>query len=189
MLTETNLEKKTFKYWWLSLIVGIMSMVAGICCFVTPVSSIVALTTLFMVVLILGGIFNIVSAIMKRQWNHYWGWDLTRGIIEVLFGIWLFMLPTSLVTTTLVYVFGFWMMFHSIIGICESCELAGFPLKGWGWLLFFNILSLLCSFIFLISPIYGGIFILVYVGISFMLYGIFRIVLAFQFRKLSKVLQ
>lgn len=189
MLTETNLEKKTFKYWWLSLIVGIMSMVAGICCFVTPVSSIVALTTLFMVVLILGGIFNIVSAIMKRQWNHYWGWDLARGIVEVLFGIWLFMLPTSLVTTTLVYVFGFWMMFHSIIGICESCELAGFPLKGWGWLLFFNILSLLCSFIFLISPIYGGIFILVYVGISFMLYGIFRIVLAFQFRKLSKVLQ
>ena len=190
MLTETNLEKKTFKYWWLSLIVGIMSMVAGICCFVTPVSSIVALTTLFMVVLIIGGVFNIVSAVMKRKWNHYWGgWDLARGIVEVLFGIWLFMLPTSLVTTTLVYVFGFWMMFHSIIGICESCELAGFPLKGWGWLLFFNILSLLCSFIFLISPIYGGIFILVYVGISFMLYGIFRIVLAFQFRKLSKVLQ
>jgi len=189
MITETNLEKKTFKYWWLSLIVGIMSMVAGICCFVTPVSSIVALTTLFMVVLIIGGVFNIVSAVMKRKWNHYWGWDLARGIVEVLFGIWLFMLPTSLVTTTLVYVFGFWMMFHSIIGICESCELAGFPLKGWGWLLFFNILSLLCSFIFLISPIYGGIFILVYVGISFMLYGIFRIVLAFQFRKLSKVLQ
>ncbi len=36
------------------------------------------------------------------------------------------------------------------------------------------------------APVYGGIFVLTYIGISFILYGIFRIVLAFQIKKYSK---
>ena len=186
METEIRMVKKGSKHWWLALVVGILSMVAGICCFVTPVSSLVALASLFVAILTAGGVFNIVSAALDRKWNSYWGWDLARGIIEVLLGIWLFILPVPLMTTVLVYVFGFWMLFHSVMGICESCELARLPLKGWGWLLACNILSLLCSFIFLITPIYGGIFILIYIGISFILYGLFRIILAFRFRSLSR---
>lgn len=186
METEIRMVKNSPKHWWLALVVGILSMVAGVCCFVTPVSSLVALASLFVAILTAGGVFNIVSAVLDRKWNRYWGWDLARGIIEVLLGIWLFILPLPLMTTLLVYVFGFWMLFHSVMGICESCELASLPLKGWGWLLACNILSLLCSFIFLITPIFGGIFMLIYIGISFILYGLFRIVLAFRFRNLSR---
>ncbi len=89
----------------------------------------------------------------------------------------------------MLYVFGFWMLFHSIIGICESCELARLPIKGWGWLLACNILSLICSFLFLTTPIFGGLFILVYIGVSFILYGIFRIVLAFKMHSFNRALQ
>lgn len=186
MLTEIQLDKNVFKYWWLSLVVGLMSIIAGICCFVTPAESLVVMTSFFIFILIAGGVFNIVSAIMNRRWNSCWGWDLARGIIELLLGVWMSMLPLALMMTTLVYVFGFWMLFHSVIGICESCELSNIPLKGWGWLLVCNILSLLCSFVFLVTPIYGGIFVLVYIGLSFVLYGIFRITLGLEFRKFNK---
>lgn len=186
MLNVINVDMKSFRYWWISLIVGILSIIAGICCFTTPTSSLAALTELFMAILIIGGIFNIVSAATNRRWNYFWGWDLARGIIELLLGIWLVVLPLPLVTTTLVYIFGFWMLFHSIIGICESCGFAATPIKGWGWMLACNILGLLCSFLFLMSPIYGGVFVLVYVGISFIAYGIFRTVLAFRMRRFNK---
>lgn len=183
MFTEEKIEKNVFKHWWVSLVVGIMGIVAGICCFATPASSLEILTDLFIAILIIGGIFNIVTAVLNAKWNFYWGWDLARGILEILLGIWMFMLPTPVITTTLVYIFGFWMLFNSILGICEACELSNIRLKGWGWLLACSILGLLCSFIFLMAPVYGGIFVLAYIGASFILYGIFRIVLAFQIKK------
>lgn len=189
MLNEMRLHQKPFKYWWISLLAGILSIVGGILCFSTPIDSLAVLTLFFVAILIVGGIFNIASAFTNRKWNDYWGWDLARGIIELLLGVWLYMLPLVLVTTTIVYVFGFWMLFHSIIGICESCELARLPIKGWGWLLACNILSLICSFLFLTTPIFGGLFILVYIGVSFILYGIFRIVLAFKMHSFNRALQ
>lgn len=163
-----------------------MSIAAGICCFVTPADSLAVLTVFFMVVLLIGGVFNIVFAAMNRVSNDYWAWSLARGIMELLLAIWLFMLPVPLVTTSLIYVIGFWMLFHSVTGICESCTLASFPVKGWGWLLACNILSLICSFLFLIMPAFGGIFVSIYIGFSFVLYGIFRCVLSYMLLKFNK---
>lgn len=180
------MEINVFKYWWLSFIIGLIAIIAGICCFAIPISSIVVLIRLFIILLIVGGIINVVTAAVNAKWNRYWGWDLARGIWEILLGIWMLMLPTPVIATTLVYIFGFWMMFHSVMGICEACELSNIRLKGWGWLLACSILSLLCSFIFLMAPVCGGIFVLAYIGISFILYGIFRIVLAFKIRKYNK---
>lgn len=183
---EIRINDNVFKHWWLSLIVGLLGIIAGICCFATPISSIEVLTNLFIVIMIVGGIFNIVTAAVNAKWNRYWGWDLARGILEILLGIWMLMLPTPVITTTLVYIFGFWMLFHSIMGICEACELSNIRLRGWGWLLACGILGLLCSFVFLMAPVYGGIFVLSYIGISFILYGIFRIVFAFQIKRYGK---
>lgn len=178
--------KRVFKHWWVSLVIGILSIAVGASCFMVPVDSLAIMTWFFMAVLIAGGIFNIFWAAKNRRWNGTWGWSLARGIMELLFGIWLMMLPLPAVTTALIYVIGFWMLFNSVIGICESCALAELPMSGWGWLLACNILSLICSFIFLAAPVYGGIFILVYIGLSFILYGLFRVVLAFKWRKFNK---
>lgn len=178
--------KNCSKHWWISLVAGALGIAAGIYCFITPLESLAALTVFFIAVLLAGGIFNLAFAITNRKWNDNWGWSLARGIIEILLAIWLFMLPLPLVTTTLVYVIGFWMLFHSIVGIIESCGLSRLPAKGWGWLLACNIISLLCAFFFMVSPVYGGLFVLFYIGLSLILYGIYRIVLAFEWRKINK---
>ena len=44
-------------------------------------------------------------------------------------------MPLPLVATLLIYVVGFWMLFHSVLGICEASELSGIGVRGWGWLL------------------------------------------------------
>ena len=165
---------------------GILSIATGICCFAVPAGSLAALTAFFIAVLVIGGIINVLWAVANREWNDSWGWSLARGLLEILLGIWLILLPLPLVTAMLIYVIGFWMLFHSVLGICESCELSALRVPGWGWLLACNILSLICAFVFLAAPVYGGIFILAYVGISFLLYGIFRIVLAFEWRRINR---
>lgn len=179
-------EETLFKYWWVSLIVGFLSIATGICCFVTPANSLIALTSFFIFALAAGGIINIVWACTNRKRNDSWGWELARGIMEFLFAIWLYMLPLPFIATVLIYFVGFWMMFNSIIGICESAGLSKLAVKGWGWLLACNILSLICSFVFLITPTFGGIFILFFIGAAFILYGIYRIILSFKWREYNK---
>ncbi|WP_290534923.1 HdeD family acid-resistance protein [Alistipes sp.] len=189
MSKEPHRKDNLFRYWWISLIVGILGIAAGICCFVIPAGSLAVMTTFFIAILIVGGIFNITWALANRNWNDSWGWSLARGILEILFGLWLIMLPLPLVTAMLIYLVGIWMLFHSILGICESCTLSEFRIPGWGWLLACNILSLICSFVFLAAPAYGGIFVLAYVGISFLLYGIFRIAVSFEWRTINRKLR
>ena len=58
-----------------------------------------------------------------------------------------------------------------------------------GWLLACNVLSLLCAFLFLTLPAFGGAFLLVYIGLSFVLYGLFRIVLAFHLRRINRTMK
>ena len=141
------------------MITGLLSIAAGLACFVVPADSIAAMTVFFIIVLLSGGIFNVVWALTNRHWNNSWGWGLARGILEILLGIWLMLLPLPLIATMLIYIIGFWMLFQSILGICESCVLSELDIIGWGWMLACNILSLLCAFLFLSAPIYGGIFI------------------------------
>ncbi|WP_300812503.1 DUF308 domain-containing protein [uncultured Bacteroides sp.] len=181
-----RLERKDIRYWWISLIVGLFSIAAGIGCFVTPGGSLALLTVLFVTTLLAGGILNILFATLNRKRIAYWSWSLARGIIEVLLGIWLILLPLPVVTTGLIFLVGFWMLFHSIIGIGESCELQQYDIKGWGWLLACNILSLIFSFVYLMSPVFGGLFVVFYLGFSFVFYGVFRFVLAFKLRRFNQ---
>lgn len=181
-----RLERKDIRYWWISLIVGLFSIAAGIGCFVTPGGSLALLTVLFVTTLLTGGILNILFATLNRKRIAYWSWSLARGIIEVLLGIWLILLPLPVVTTGLIFLVGFWMLFHSIIGIGESCELQQYDIEGWGWLLACNILSLIFSFVYLMSPVFGGLFVVFYLGFSFVFYGVFRFVLAFKLRRFNQ---
>lgn len=181
--------KKTVKYWWLSLLIGILGIGLGIWCLFTPAGSLVAITWVFITVLLLAGLFDVIYAVTNRRYSNSWGWHLAGGIIELLLGILLLCLPLPVVTGILIYMIGFWMLFRSVLGIAESCELQTAGFGGWGWLLALSILSLIFSFIYLISPVFGGIFIVVYVGISLILYGIFRIMLGVKLRKVNKELQ
>ncbi len=189
MLDVIRLGRDHFRFWWISLLMGILSIVAGICCFATPAGSLAVLTAFFIALLIVGGIGNIAFAAINCRNTSFWGWSLARGIIELLFGIWLLLIPLPVVTAILVYLIGLWMLFHSILGICESSAFSALPVKGWGWLLACNVLSLLCAFLFLTLPAFGGAFLLVYIGLSFVLYGLFRIVLAFHLRKINRTMK
>lgn len=181
-----NKVKKTVKYWWISLLIGILGIFLGIWCLATPASSLAAITSVFIIVFILGGILEIIFAVSNRKVSDGWGWSLAGGILELMLGILLLALPFELVTGILIYLVGFWMLFRSVMSIVESCQLQMMHVKGWGWLLALGILCLVFSFLYLMSPVFGGIFIVIFVGISLLSYGIFRIVLAFKLKSVYK---
>ncbi len=184
---ETNLYKSVknaVKYWWVSLLIGLLSIILGIWCMTTPDTTLVAISIVFVVGFIVSGIFEIIFAISNKDVIDGWGWTLASGIIDLVLGIILVTLPIPVIATVLIYFVGFWIMFRSIWAIGTAFELKQYGVKGWGWFLALAIAAMLFSIVFILSPVISGAFIIALVSVSFLLYGVFRIYLAFKYKSL-----
>lgn len=129
---------------------------------------------------------EIIFAVSNRRILYGWGWNLAAGILEFLLGVGLIALPMASVAVILIYVVGFWILFRAIWSIGASFELHQVGIRGWGWLLTLGILTALLAFLFMLSPAFGGIFLVIFVGMAMLVYGIFRIMLAFSLKALYK---
>lgn len=178
--------KQAVKHWWVSLLVGILALVVGVWALMTPAESLFALAVLFEVALVVAGVLDIIFAASNRKILYGWGWNLAGGILELLLGIMLMAMPMASVAVIFIYVVGFWMLFRSLWSIGASFDLHQVGIRGWGWLLTLGILMAIFSFLFLVSPSFGGIFVVMFVGIAILAYGIFRIFLAFGLKSLHK---
>jgi len=184
-----NEVRRTFKNWWISLIIGILAIVIGVWSMFTPDTTLVALTFLFVAGLFVGGILEIVFAIQNRKIMEGWGWSLAAGILDILIGTALLLLPLPIMTVALIYFVGFWIMFRSIMTIGSSIDLKNYGVKGWGWILALGIISVLLSFVFLLSPLFGGLFVIALFAVAMIFYGILRIYMAFVLRSIHKDLK
>lgn len=176
--------KRAVKHWWMSLIIGLLALGVGIWCIFRPVEALLALTILFVVSFLLSGILEIIFALVNRNNLDGWGWTLTSGIVDLLLGILLLCIPVD-TPLILIYFVGFWIMFQSVWAIGMAVDLRRIQVSGWVWLLVLAILGLVFSFIFIVSPSFGGGFIVALMSISFILYGIFRIYLSFRLKSIK----
>lgn len=166
------------KNWWISLLVGVLSIVLGVLFIAYPVDGFATLSIMFVISFFVAGLLEIIFSISNRHSIDGWGWTLASGIIDILFGVLLLYIPLS-TPFIMIYFVGFWIMFQSVWGIGVSCDLQRAGVPDWGWLLALAILGLIFSFVFLMSPIYytSG-FVLALAAVGFIVYGIFRIYLS-----------
>ena len=181
-----NSLKDYSKHWYLSLILGILFIGAGIWVFMTPVSSYLALSILFSVTIFISGIFEIIYSISNRKEMDNWGWVLVGGIIDLLFGFWLMASPL-LSIAVLPFVVGFMLMVRSIMAIGFAFDLKDFSGSGWGWLLTLSILGLLFSFVLLWNPAFAGLTLVIWTGCAFVTLGVYRIFLSFKLKHLHNL--
>ena len=181
-----NSVKDYSKHWYLSLILGILFIGAGIWVFMTPVSSYLALSIFFSVTIFISGISEIIYSISNRKEMDNWGWVLTGGIIDLLLGLWLMASPL-LSIAILPFVVGFMLMVRSMMAIGFAIDLKDFSDSGWGWLLALSILGLLFSFVLLWNPAFAGLTLVICTGCAFITLGIYRIILSFKLKHLHNL--
>ncbi len=180
--------KRKVKHWWISLLVGILALILAVWALVTPIETLTVMIYVFIIMFFISGISDIGFAMVNRNAMRGWGWGLMNGILEVIFGIILLIIPATLLTTILLYLIGFWVLFRSVWSVGEAIELQIIGIRGWGWLLALGILGIIASIIFIISPVFAGIFVVALISLALMFYGIFRIYLAFGLRRINKLI-
>jgi uncharacterized membrane protein HdeD (DUF308 family) len=175
--------RKTVKYWYLPLILGILFILSGIWIFITPVSSFLTLAILFAIMFFVAGIIEIFYAISNRKILHGWGWTLISGIVGVFFGILLLSRPALSMLTLSLFV-GFGVLFYSIIALARSLAIRKHKVDDWGISLIISIIGIIIGLLMIWNPLFGGFTIVIYAAISFIIIGIMHIYLSDKLRKI-----
>lgn len=174
--------RKSVKFWWLSVLVGIVSIGLGIWFMAKPIEGLFALSIIFVAGFIATGISEMAFALSNQKSIKNWGWLFTNGIISFAIGCLMLGLDAPLI---MVYFVGFWIMFQSIWGIGFALDMKNMNISGWGWLLALAVFGVIFALIFILSPLFGGSFIVMLASVSFILYGLFRLSLGIKMKSLE----
>lgn len=186
-METSNFLGRITRFWWVPLITGLVFVGFGIWCLCDPTASLSLLAYFFAGAIGLIGIFNLIFGLTNIDTNG--GWALAGGIIEILFSIFLFFIPQPALTTIFIYGTGIYILFMTVYGFCESFMMSRYSNSVLSWILFFFLLvAFVFACIYILGPIGGGILIWLYIGISFIGYGIFRILLSARICEVNKIL-
>ena len=179
---------ETVRNWWLFLIKGLLILATGVFVLVRPAEGYIGLSILFSVVILSGGITQIIFALSNRKSMQRWGWTLFSGIIEIAIGIYL--LSSPMVTmVTLPFIVGFWLLFSSFYLMGLSFDLERIGISDWGWLLAGSILMALVSMAVLSFPGFGVIGIIAASATAFLIGGVVNILLSLRLRSVKKAVK
>ena len=117
--------------------------------------------------------------------NEVWSLILLRGIILILLGIVMLAYPGATLTV-LIIMMGAWWLVDGIVTIVKSIK-GRKELPAWGWGIFTGILGILAGIIVLAQPLVGIVltttFLIWFLAIAALLYGINGIVTGIRLRK------
>lgn len=185
---ETNLLrsiKEAIKHWYIPLLVGLFFIIVSVIVFASPQSSLLTLSILFALSFLFGGLSEIIFSVVNSRQMENWGWSLAFGIITFIVGFLLVIQP-ALSLSLLAFYIGFTILFRSVAAISFALDLKKYRIKYWGALLTLGVLGIIFSFILIWNPVFAGLSVVILIAISFLLAGLFSIILAFQLKKLHK---
>lgn len=186
MKTFVESLNSAVRNWWLSLLLGILYIALAIWLFVNPLASYLAISIVFSVFMFVSGLFGVIFALGNRHVLANWGWYLSSAIIDLLIGIVLLTSP-ELSMAVLAYILAFWLLFRGFSGIGHATDLRRYSAPNWGWSLALAILAVIFAIGILMVPAAGAATVVVMVGCALLAVGIFRILVAFELRRLHKL--
>lgn len=181
----TSTMEPSIKNWWVSFLIGFLFLFAGFWVFLTPVESYLTLNIVFSAFILVSGVFEMAFALSNRAEIRGWGWYMVGGLLDLIIGGLLLAHPVMTMEILPFYV-GFWLLFRSIMAIGFAFSLNADGAGDWGWLLMTGLLTLIFSILLLINPVFTGLSIVYMTGFAFVSIGIFRVLLAFDLKKVNK---
>lgn len=178
------------RVWWIPMITGILAIILGIWTFFCPAESLPALAFAFAICIGAAGLMNLFYVMSNSMRHSNWGWSLAVGLLEIVAAVWLFCLPEALMTTAFIYIVGAWILVVAIVSICEASVLGGYSEAGRIiWMILLLLGTFFFAVLFLSNPVTGGIAVWLWLALSLVTFGAYRIALAFKLRKLGRMIK
>ena len=184
-METNNLFYRATRLWWIPLLIGVIFIGFGVWCLCNPGPSLMIMAYIFAGGLGAVGIFNLIYGFANVKNNHNWGWPVACGIIEILCSVWLFFIPSNSLVQAYIFCVGLYIIFVAINAISESFVIYSYSSFWSVWLFLLLACSVVCACIFLAGPIVGTLAVWLYIGISFITYGVARVLFSFKLKRIN----
>ena len=171
------MEQTISKKWYLILIKGLIMILLAILIFMSPANALLTYATWLGLGFSVSAVIRIVQGISAKQANESWAWVIFEGSIDLLMGF-IFLTHHGLTTAVLPFFIGFWATIMAIFLIIEGFSGA----RSSSIKIITGFLVLLVGIKCMFHPIDAGTTIAVWVGIVFLVIGIYNIVLSFSLK-------
>jgi uncharacterized membrane protein HdeD (DUF308 family) len=166
--------------WWVLLLSGIASLVAGGIILFTD-WTVTQLVTFIGLVFIFRGVLTTVSLPVDGSLR---GWAVAAGLLEVGVGIAVFMWPGPTLTV-LALMIGWWVLFSGVMTTAGAIAGRDF-LPYWGLMLAYGVIETILSFWLIARPDVTLFATVLAIGLWTMVSGVVQTVLSFELKNLPR---
>jgi len=163
--------------WWAVGLRGIMGILFGLICLLTPGIAVEVFVILFAAYMLVDGVFAIASGIKAARNGERWGLLILEGIVDLAAGLVAVLWP-AITLIALIWIVAIWAIVSGALMLG-----AAFTLKldhGRWWLALGGIASVIFGILLVIEPLIGAVVLTLWIGAYALVFGIFLLILAFQ---------
>ena len=182
---ETTNSNGLSKIWWLPLVSGLIFIGLGVWCLCDPSPFFKILAYIFAGCFGAVGLFSLIYGICTYNTNSNWGWAVASGIVEILFCFFLYFIPDAILAYVFVYGVGIYIIFMAIYSFFEYFIAARNNSLWFFLVIIFALTAIAFSLIFILGPGAPALVGWIWMGVSFICYGIYRIILACRVKALA----
>jgi uncharacterized membrane protein HdeD (DUF308 family) len=163
--------------WWAVGLRGILGILFGLICLLTPGVAVEVFVILFSAYMLVDGLFAIVSGIKAARNGERWGLLILEGIVDLAAGVVAFLWP-AITLVALIWIIAVWAVVSGVLMLS-----AAFTLNidhGRWWLALGGIASIIFGILLVIEPLIGAVVLTLWIGAYALVFGVFLLVVAFQ---------
>jgi uncharacterized membrane protein HdeD (DUF308 family) len=163
--------------WWAVGLRGILAIIFGLLCLLTPGIAIGALVLLFAAYMLVDGVFAIVSGIRAARSGERWGLLILEGVVDLAAGAIAVIWP-AITLVALVWIVAIWAIVSGALMLAAAFALN----RDYGrWLLALGgIASLVFGILLILEPLIGAVVLTLWIGAYAVVFGLLLLVLGFQ---------
>lgn len=150
--------------WWVLLLIGVLSIVAGVIILFKPSESLATLAVIAGIFLLLDGILELVESFFRGTPNR--GLVALIGVLSAIVGVLLIRHPVGGITAVALLI-GIWMIAVGVIRFVAAFE----EYENRGWHAFAGLVELIVGIVIVANPHIGYTTLAILVGIGFILNG------------------
>ena len=175
------------RYWWTTLLRGIIAIFFGIALFVQPGISLLTLTLLFGAFAMADGIASVISAFGGRHDHEHWWVLLLAGLAGIGAGVLTFMNP-GLTTLALVFYIAIWAIATGLLEMVAAIRLRK-EIQGEFWLALAGLVSIAFGVMLMARPWAGALTLVWLIAGYAIVFGSILIALAFKARRFVRTVE
>lgn len=168
------------RYWWMTMLRGVLWIVFGVAIFVRPDISLVSLTLLFGSFALVDGVISAWNSLAGRQENEDWWLLLFAGLAGIIVGVLTFRDPAATALALQFYI-AIWAIAVGTLQLVAAMRLRR-EVDGELWLALSGLASIAFGVFLFAQPAAGALVVLWLIGGYAIVFGVLLIALALNAR-------